>query len=216
IIVVNGQLQQYGGTSLASPLFVGSWARIQSANHARLGFPASWIYSRGAQNTPAFHDVTSGSNGGYGATTGWDYTTGFGSFDVAATALLTQSAVIISASPATVFQGESITFTATVTGNSPTGTVQFQVNGANFGSPVQLINGVATLTTTLLTVVGSDSITAIYSGDANNAGSTTMTAFNETVAALPDNDIPVLPQWGILLLGSGLLLIGSFARSAKY
>ncbi|WP_144408316.1 Ig-like domain-containing protein, partial [Sulfuricella sp. T08] len=106
------------------------------------------------------------------------------------------------------------TFTATVTGNSPTGTVQFQVNGANFGSPVQLINGVATLTTTLLTVVGSDSITAIYSGDANNAGSTTMTAFNETVAALPDNDIPVLPQWGILLLGSGLLLIGSFARSA--
>ncbi|WP_144408315.1 protease pro-enzyme activation domain-containing protein, partial [Sulfuricella sp. T08] len=31
IIVVNGQLQQYGGTSLASPLFVGSWARIQSA-----------------------------------------------------------------------------------------------------------------------------------------------------------------------------------------
>lgn len=189
IIVVNGQLQQWGGTSLASPLFVGSWARIQSANHARLGFPASWIYSRGAQNTSAFHDVTSGSNGGYSAAAGWDYTTGFGSFDVAATALLTRSSVIVGASPASVTQGQPVTFTATVTGNSPTGTVQFQVNGVNFGSPVQLINGVAILTTTLLTVVGNDAITAAYSGDANNAGSSTSTAFNETVRSVHDGDI---------------------------
>lgn len=189
IIVVNGQLQQYGGTSLASPLFVGSWARIQSANHARLGFPASWIYSHGAQNTPAFHDVTSGSNGGYSATTGWDYTTGFGSFDVATTALLTRSTMTVNASPKSVIAGQPVTFTATVMGNSPTGTVQFQVNGVNFSSPVPLVNGVATLTTSLLTVVGSDVITAIYSGDANNAGSSTLTAFNAIVTLGHDGDI---------------------------
>lgn len=189
IIVVNGQLQQYGGTSLASPLFVGSWARIQSANNARLGFPATWIYSHGAQNTPAFHDVTSGSNGGYSAAIGWDYTTGFGSFDVAATALLTRSTVTVSASPKSDIAGQPVTFTATVTGNSPTGTVQFQVNGVNFGSPVALINGVATLTTTQLTVVGTDAITAVYSGDANNAGSSTLTAFNEIVTLGHDGDI---------------------------
>lgn len=189
IIVVNGQSQQYGGTSLAAPLFVGSWARIQSANHAKLGFPATWIYSHGAQNTSAFHDVTSGSNGGYSAATGWDYTTGFGSFDVAATALLTRSSVTVSASPASITQGQSVTFTVTVTGNSPTGTVQFQINGVNFGSPVTLVNGVATLTTTQLTVVGSDAITAIYSGDANNAGSNTSTAFNETVNSVHDGDL---------------------------
>jgi pseudomonalisin len=189
IIVVNGTLQQYGGTSLASPLFVGSWARIQSANNAKLGFPASWIYSYGANNTPAFHDVTAGSNGGYSAAAGWDYTTGFGSFNVAATALLTRSTVTVSATPKSDIAGQPVTFTAIVTGNSPTGTVQFQINGVNFGSPVQLVNGVATLTTSLLTVVGSDVITAAYSGDANNAGSGTLTAFNEIVTLGHDGDI---------------------------
>jgi pseudomonalisin/xanthomonalisin len=188
IIVVNGSNSQYGGTSLASPLFVGSWARIQTANNAKLGFPASWIYSHGAQMTPAFHDVISGSNGDYSATTGWDYTTGYGSFDVAATALLTQSSVTVSASSTTIVAGQSVTLTATVTGNSPTGTIQFLVNGVPFGSPVQLINGSATLTTSQLTATGSNAITVIYSGDANNAGSTSQTAFNENVIQ-PDGDV---------------------------
>ena len=189
IIIVNGTWQQYGGTSLASPLFVSSWARIQSANNAKLGFPATWIYSRGVQNTTAFHDVTSGTNGGYSAAAGWDYTTGFGSFDVASTALLTRSTVTVSASPKSVIAGQPVTFTATVTGNSPTGAVQFQINGVNFGSPVQLVNGVATLTTTQLTVTGTDTITAVYSGDTNNAGSSTVTGFTEIVTLGHDGDI---------------------------
>ncbi len=189
IIVVNGQNAQYGGTSLASPLFVASWARIQTANNARLGFPATWIYNHGAQMTSAFHDVISGSNGDYSAATGWDYTTGYGSFDVAATALLTRSTVTVSASPATIITGQSVTLTATVTGNSPTGTVQFLVNGVSFGSPVQLVNGVATLTTNQLTAVGNTSISAIYSGDLNNAGGGTVTTFTETVTPPHDGDI---------------------------
>jgi len=206
IIVVNGSSQQWGGTSLASPLFVGSWARIQSANNARLGFPATWIYSHGSQNTPAFHDVTTGSNGAYNAATGWDYTTGFGSFDVAATALLTQSSVTVSASPATIIQGQSVTLTATVTGNTPTGAVQFQVNGVSIGPLITLANGVATLTTTQLTLIGNDVITAIYSGDLNNAGAGTLAAFNETVtvAGGDNGDVP-LPAWSLILLGSGLI-----------
>ena len=32
--------------------------------------------------TSAFWDVTTGSNGGYSAKAGWDYTTGFGSINV--------------------------------------------------------------------------------------------------------------------------------------
>jgi pseudomonalisin len=189
IVIVKGQSQQWGGTSLASPLFVGSWARIQSANKARLGFPATWVYSRGAQNTPAFNDVTSGSNGAYSAGPGWDYTTGFGSFNVAATTLLTQSSVMVTASPATIEQGQSVTLTATVTGNAPTGTVQFLINDVNFGSPVTLVNGVATLTTTQLTLVGTDVITAVYSGDFNDAGSGTVSGFNETVKSDHDGDL---------------------------
>jgi pseudomonalisin len=189
IIIVKGKTAQYGGTSLASPLFVGSWARIQANNNARLGFPSGWIYSHGAQMTPAFQDVTSGSNGDYSATTGWDYASGFGSLDVAATAVLTQSTVTVTVSPSIIYTGQSVTLTATVSGNLPTGTVHFYVNGVAFGSPVTLINGVAALTTDQLTTTGTAVITATYDGDLNNAGGSTQTAYSETVTPTHTGDI---------------------------
>ncbi|HEX5960173.1 MAG TPA: S53 family peptidase [Rhodanobacteraceae bacterium] len=76
IIVVNGSPAQYGGTSLSSPLFVGFWARMIAAKGTGIGFAAPKLYQLPAS---AFHDVTSGSNGGEKAAPGWDYTTGFGS-----------------------------------------------------------------------------------------------------------------------------------------
>lgn len=82
-----GQLQQIGGTSLASPIFVGLWARVQSANSNSLGFPAASLYSAIKATPPIVHDVKSGNNGyggyGYKAGTGWDYPTGWGSVDIA-------------------------------------------------------------------------------------------------------------------------------------
>lgn len=82
-VIVNGKTAQWGGTSLATPIFVGFWARIQSAHSNSLAFPASAIYQYGVANeSTLFHDITSGSNGGYSAKTGWDYVTGFGSLNV--------------------------------------------------------------------------------------------------------------------------------------
>jgi pseudomonalisin/xanthomonalisin len=82
-VIVNGTTAQWGGTSLAAPIFVGFWARIQSAHNNSLAFPASAIYQYGVANqSTLFHDVTTGSNGGYSAKAGWDYTTGFGSINV--------------------------------------------------------------------------------------------------------------------------------------
>lgn len=82
-VIVNGKTAQWGGTSLATPIFVGFWARIQSAHSNSLAFPASAIYQYGVANeSTLFHDITSGSNGGYSAKTGWDYVTGFGSVNV--------------------------------------------------------------------------------------------------------------------------------------
>ncbi|HEV3106426.1 MAG TPA: S53 family peptidase [Trinickia sp.] len=81
-----GQLQQIGGTSLSSPLFVGFWARLESANSNSLGFPARCLYHAVASTPSLVHDITSGNNGdggyGYKATKGWDYPTGWGSFDI--------------------------------------------------------------------------------------------------------------------------------------
>jgi pseudomonalisin len=95
LIYSSGQVQQVGGTSLASPIFVGLYARLQSANSNSLGFPAAAIYSA-VQSTPSLvHDVVSGNNGyqgyGYNAGPGWDYTTGWGSFDISQLAAYIQS-----------------------------------------------------------------------------------------------------------------------------
>ena len=68
--------------------------------------------------------------------------------------------------------GDSVTITATVApadhGNeeTPTGTVQFTLGGVAWGTPVALVNGVATKTSSELTA-GSYSVHADYSGDDN-------------------------------------------------
>ena len=78
--------------------------------------------------------------------------------------------------------GASLTFTATVSGNSPTGTVQFLVDGVAVGSPVALAGGSASFTTSSLTVSGSPhQVTAGYSGDDNNNLSSTASAVTQTV-----------------------------------
>ncbi len=81
-----------GGTSLASPLSMGAWARIETAHNGALGFAGPLIYqlangaSSGpppvAPSSPYFNDVQLGANGGYTAGPGYDYTTGLGSWDI--------------------------------------------------------------------------------------------------------------------------------------
>jgi len=70
--------------------------------------------------------------------------------------------------------GASVTLTATVTGpgGTPTGTVQFKDGAADLGAPTALNGaGVATFATSALSVA-SHPITAVYSGDATYATST--------------------------------------------
>ncbi len=68
--------------------------------------------------------------------------------------------------------GQAVSFTATVTGVSPTGTVQFNIDGSAFGSPVTLASGAATSGTTSTLAAGTHTVTAVYSGDTNNAEGT--------------------------------------------
>jgi pseudomonalisin len=80
-----------GGTSLSSPLALGSWARLLSASNNKLGYAPPNLYSNYVPGTygvessdPGFHDIIAGTNGLYSAAPGWDFTTGLGSFDVSA------------------------------------------------------------------------------------------------------------------------------------
>ncbi|MFZ6760707.1 pre-peptidase C-terminal domain-containing protein [Undibacterium sp. Ji50W] len=83
LVIISGSNQQIGGTSLAAPIFTGFWARVQSMNNNSLPFPAAAIYQKAASTPGMFHDITSGSNGGYTAKAGWDYASGYGSLNMA-------------------------------------------------------------------------------------------------------------------------------------
>jgi subtilase family serine protease len=88
VVYVNGATSLIGGTSLSSPLAMGSWARIQSAHKNKLGFAGPLIYqlANGAPSpsSPIFNDVIVGSNGLFTALPGYDYVTGLGSIDILA------------------------------------------------------------------------------------------------------------------------------------
>jgi hypothetical protein len=67
--------------------------------------------------------------------------------------------------------GTPVTFSVSVTstsGPAPTGTVQFKVDGANFGSPVTISSGAASTSVTGLTQT-THTLSATYSGDSNYA-----------------------------------------------
>lgn len=83
-VYVNGAWEGVGGTSLSSPLALGVWARLISAN-PRLGFAPPRFYGLydgtgvlGSYPNGGFHDILVGANGFYSAAPGWDYTTGLG------------------------------------------------------------------------------------------------------------------------------------------
>lgn len=67
--------------------------------------------------------------------------------------------------------GASVTFTATVSGAAPTGTVEFREGAAVLGSSSLNGSGQASFATAALSV-GDHSIVAAYLGDSNNAAST--------------------------------------------
>lgn len=83
-IYYDGSWEGVGGTSLSSPLALGVWARLISAN-SKLGFAPIQYYglydgatTPGSYPKGGFHDIIVGANGYYTALPGWDYTTGLG------------------------------------------------------------------------------------------------------------------------------------------
>jgi len=83
-----------GGTSLASPMAAGIWARMVTAHGVGFAPPILYaIYTASpakaitvgpgvVQAVGPFHDIVTGSNVTYQATLGYDYTTGLGSLDI--------------------------------------------------------------------------------------------------------------------------------------
>jgi hypothetical protein len=90
----------------------------------------------------------------------------------------------LSASTSAPTAGQSVTFTATVAGFTPTGTVTF-MDGATTLGTASLSGGTATFTTSSLSS-GGHAITALYGGDGNNNASSSA-AVTVTPASAPSN-----------------------------
>jgi hypothetical protein len=90
-----------------------------------------------------------------------------------------------------------VTFTATVTGATPGGTVTFTINGVDQAPATVSSNGIAVLSTAAL-AAGTANVTARYSGDTNNTPSTSapvsqqvgVTASTVTLSAAPNPAAP--------------------------
>jgi len=93
------------------------------------------------------------------------------SFVITVQATATTTTLTSSVNPQIV--GQSVTFTAATSSISPnlTGSITFLDNGASIGAVNLNTAGTAVLTTTSL-AIGAHTITAVYSGDANHAAST--------------------------------------------
>jgi hypothetical protein len=141
--------------------------------------------------------------------------------DQQVTLITTTTTVGASPNPSTV--GQSVTFTATVTPATASplpfdngGTVQFQIDGSNFGSPQPLSGGMATISDSALGV-GNHPVEAIYSGDSAFGGSNNTLSGGQTVNAVATAPAPVLtlPSPQTVSEGTGTPInMGSFTDAS--
>jgi PKD repeat protein len=123
VIAYEGDTIAVSGTSASAPAWAALWAALGESAGVDLGPAAPLLYrvlrGEGGSGAPsALHDVTTGSNGAYGARTGYDMVTGVGtpSFPFLAPALARlahgfRAAIASPAAPATAERQEAIAFT---------------------------------------------------------------------------------------------------------
>ena len=182
-IIENGQIVTgVGGTSLASPTWAGMTALVNQAR-ANAGLPTlgllgPWIYP--LIGTPAFTDITTGTNGAYNAGPGYDLCTGIGSPNIAAlaAALGPPLAFTTQPTPQAVSAGATTTLSASATGAA---SYQWRLNGANIAGATNSSLTLSNLGTTQrgsYTVVASNAFSSITSNPTNVAVSGTSHLYN--------------------------------------
>ena len=157
-VVLTGQVYLANG---------GQTGSIQFFNGATLLGTANLSASGQAQITVTSLPVgTDSLTASYSGDTYWAPSTSSAVQQVVSKA---STSTALSSSPNPSISGSAVSLTATVTPSSATGSVQF-FNGSTLLGAASLTGGVAQLSTASLPV-GTDSLTAVYSGDSNYTGS---------------------------------------------
>ena len=172
MVTANNASRAYGA---ANPTFSGSVTGAVNGDTFSETFSTS-ATAASTVGTYAIVPAVSGSNLSA-------YTVNIQNGTLTVTQASTTTALAVSSS--SINPGQSVTLTATVassTSGTPTGSVSFY-NGSTLLGSGTLSSGAASFSTSTL-ASGSDSITAVYSGDINFSGSSTTAATTITVAAL--------------------------------
>jgi hypothetical protein len=185
--MIGGRVTDAGGNPMPNATVkaqsvVNSYSTTTDANglFAFARVPSIMIYNitvTAYQNGFTFPSskVTTGISIGDSATTGnvWMQ-------DIKAKQFITKTSVGSSKNPS--YWGEVVTFTATVTSTSgtPSGKVQFLVDGTNFGNSVSLSGGSATMQISSLQA-GNHAVRAVYLGDAKHGTSSGLLSGGQTV-----------------------------------
>jgi len=113
--------------------------------------------------------------------------------------------------------GQSVTFTATVSGFSPTGTVAFTSNTTAISgcSAVTLTASLTAVCTTTTLPVGTDTIAANYSGDTNNNPSSNSPGLSQVVNAKWPSTTKVVPSLNPSTYGQAVTFTATVTSSGS-
>jgi hypothetical protein len=202
-IYVEGIPQEYGGTSLATPIWAAGsvvWNRENAAaGRPAIGFAAPLIYSLANDPTTYardFHDIQSGSNG-FEATPGWDEATGWGSpiFDN----LFNNFAAISYTGPTAAISGTTVTLSGDLddqgSAHGVSGRTLKLSAGAESCEATTNAVGEASCAVQIDDAPGVYSVKAVFAGDAAyTAVSSSAGPF--TVEPAPVPSLPIEPGTG--------------------
>jgi hypothetical protein len=162
-VAANNAARAYGA---ANPVFSGTVIGAVNGD----AFTETFTTTANASSNPGTYPIVPAVTGADLA--GYTVTTVNGTLTVTAATPTTVATTIKISAPSTAIYGSTVTLSAAVTSASgtPTGTVTFYTGTTSLGVGT-LNGGVATLSTTALPV-GTDSVTAVYAGSGNFAGST--------------------------------------------
>lgn len=199
-----GAWGQYGGTSCAAPMWAG-WASLYNQKaSAKLGAANQAIYQLGnsSKYASAFHDVTSGNNGDFKASTGYDDTTGWGSYDGTGlfnalnggTTTPGNTVSVTNPGDQTTAVGGSASLQIKATDSSSTAKLTYSATGLPAGLSINSATGLISGTAN---TAAASNVTVTVTDDTQASGST---SFKWTVGNPPTGTVTVTnpgSQWGL-------------------